>query len=135
MKNEIFDEAVTKILAEDTTYPRSAYNLLPAALDYTVRAVHRNSRAHSAEDSPSQHVTGRQLSEGFRDYMLSVYGPFAKDILDDLRIRATSDIGALVYNLIKVGAFGRTDKDRIEDFDNIYDFHEAFVVPYLPRNK
>ncbi len=134
MKNEIFDEAVSKILEADKTYPRSAYNLLPAALDYTVRNVHRHCRAQGGDDQP-QHVTGKQLSEGFRDYMLSVYGPFAKDILDDLSIRRTRDIGELVYNLIKVGAFGRTEKDRIEDFDEVYDFEEAFVKPYLPRTK
>ncbi len=133
MKNEVFDEAVTKILREDATYPRSAYNLLPAALDYTVRHVHQKRREQGGEDRP-EHVTGKQLAEGFREYMISTYGPFAKDILDDLQIKRTRDIGELVYNLIRVGAFGRTEKDRIEDFDNVYDFEDAFVKPYLPKN-
>lgn len=130
MRNEIFEQAVSKILAKDATYPRAAYSLLPAALDYTVRAL-RADRGEAGDDRP-QHVTGRQLSEGLRDYMLAEYGPFAKGLLDDLNIHRTDDIGRIVYNLIDVGAFGKTAEDRQEDFHAVYDFREAFVDPYIP---
>ena len=33
MRNETFEQAVTKILKKDATYPRAAYGLLTAALD------------------------------------------------------------------------------------------------------
>ncbi len=130
MRNETFEQAVARILAKDSRYPREAYSLLPAALDHTVRALRADRREEGGDDRP-QHVSGRQLAEGLRDYVLAEYGPFAKGILDDLNIRRTDDIGNIVYNLIDVGAFGKTDEDRLEDFHDVYDFREAFVEPYL----
>ena len=42
-------------------------------------------------------------------------------------IRSTEDVGHMVFNLIGAGIFGKTEEDSIEDFKNIFDFHEAFV--------
>jgi uncharacterized repeat protein (TIGR04138 family) len=39
----------------------------------------------------------------------------------------------MVFNLIRVNIFGRTDTDSIEDFKGGYDFHEAFVAPFIPE--
>ena len=129
MRNERFDDAVSAILSTDTRYPREAYTLITAALDYTLRGLHADRRPH--DDGPEgPHVTGKQLAEGLRDYMLSEFGPFAKGLLDDLNIRSTDDIGELVYNLIDVGAFGKTDRDKKSDFHAVYDFEEAFVLPF-----
>ncbi len=135
MRNELFENAVKAILEEDKRYPAEAYRLLPSALDYTVRQVcAEHTPVESDEQDRRQHVTGQQLSEGFRDYLLAEFGPFAKGVLDSLNIRATEDIGNLVYNLIKVEAFGKTERDSIEDFAHVYDFDEAFVQPYLPKH-
>ena len=62
--------------------------------------------------------------------MLSEFGPFAKGLLEDLNINSTDDIGELVYNLIEVGAFGKTDSDKKSDFHAVYDFEETFVLPF-----
>ncbi len=132
MRNETFDKAVSEILRHDAQYPRAAYELLPAALDYTVRNLRMEHRCEP-DDASRQHVTGRQLAEGLRDYMLAEYGPFAKGMLDDLNIFRTDDIGNIVYNLIRVGAFGKTEEDRLEDFHAVYDFEKAFVEPYRPQ--
>lgn len=134
MRNELFENAVSRILAKDSRYPREAYALLPAALDHTVRAL-RTEHPAEGEADRAQHVTGRQLAEGLRDYMIAEYGPFAKGLLDDLNIRSTDDIGNIVYNLIDVGAFGKTAEDRLEDFHAVYDFHAAFVEPYIPYHR
>lgn len=130
MRNELFDQAVSDILKHDPTYPRAAYELLPVALDYTVRQCYKK----RPKDNENQHVTGQQLSIGFRDYMLETYGPFAWDLLQTYNIHRTNDIGQLVYNLIKVGAFGKTEKDSIDDFDNVYDFWTTFHEPFDPKD-
>lgn len=132
MRNENFERAVSMILKRDQRYPRGAYELMPVALDYTVRQIQECQRAGDLFDNgaASRHVTGRQLSEGFRDYMLEEFGPFAYEILADLNIRATIDIGNLVYNLISVGCFGKTPEDKLEDFDAVYDFNVAFNEPF-----
>ena len=129
MRNERFDDAVSAILSTDTRYPREAYTLITAALDYTIRGIHADRRPH--DDSPEgPHVSGQQLAEGLRDYMLSEFGPFANGLLEDLNINSTDDIGELVYNLIEVGAFGKTDSDKKSDFHAVYDFEETFVLPF-----
>jgi uncharacterized repeat protein (TIGR04138 family) len=38
----------------------------------------------------------------------------------------------MVFNLIGAGIFGKTEKDSIEDFKNVYDFGDAFVKPFAP---
>lgn len=132
MRNENFDRAVSEILKRDKRYPRGAYDLMPVVLDYTVRQIQERHRAGTCSDNgpASRHVTGQQLSEGFRDYFLVEFGPFAYEILSDLNLHETMDIGNLVYNLIAVGCFGKTAEDRLEDFNNVYDFREAFRDPF-----
>lgn len=131
MRNENFENAVDRILQQDKRYPRDAYTLLPIVLDYTERRVREQQRMGEREDHEhSAHVTGAQLAEGYRDYMLEEFGPFAYGISKDLNILATIDIGHLVYNLIEVGCFGKTDEDRLEDFDNVYDLEEALCANY-----
>ncbi len=132
MRNERFDDAVSAILSTDTRYPREAYTLVTAALDHAIRARRAERRDEGREEGPEgPHVSARQLAEGLRDYMLAEFGPFAKGLLDDLNLRSTDDIGNLVYNLIGVGAFGQSKDDKRSDFHALYDFHEAFVEPYL----
>ena len=50
-------------------------------------------------------------------------------------IRSTEDIGHMVFNLIGAGIFGKTEEDSIEDFKNVFDFHEAFVKPFEPEKR
>ena len=41
----------------------------------------------------------------------------------------------MVFNLIGAGIFGKTEEDSIEDFKNVFDFHEAFVKPFEPEKR
>ena len=38
----------------------------------------------------------------------------------------------MVFNLIGAGIFGKTEEDSIDDFKNVFDFHEVFVKPFEP---
>jgi uncharacterized repeat protein (TIGR04138 family) len=135
MRNENFERAVSQILKRDKRYPRGAYDIMPIALDYTVRQIQERARAGKSLEngSSSRHVTGRQLAEGFRDYILEEFGPFSEEILNDLNLHATIDIGHLVFNLISVGCFGKTPEDSLEDFEDVYDFKDAFSEPFSVR--
>ena len=131
MRDERFEAAVAAILRQDQRYPAKAYSLMPTVIDYTLR--HLPAQAGEEEHSrPQGHVSGRQLALGFRDYLLAEYGPFAAELLDALNIHATDDIGNIVYNLIAVGLFGKTQQDSLSDFHALYDFPETFRAPYLP---
>ena len=41
-------------------------------------------------------------------------------------IHSTSDLGELVYNLIRIEQMRKSDTDRREDFDDVYSFDDAF---------
>ena len=38
----------------------------------------------------------------------------------------TSDVGEIVYNLIRVDLMRKSASDRREDFDDVFDFKQAF---------
>ena len=50
----------------------------------------------------------------------------ARLVLDRMGIRATSDIGEIVYNMIRIGEMRKSKSDRREDFDDVYDFEQVF---------
>ncbi|MCS7238250.1 MAG: hypothetical protein NZ899_08275 [Thermoguttaceae bacterium] len=77
---------------------------------------------------PQKHVTGQELCEAARLYALERYGLMAKAVLNSWGIRSTSDFGEIVFNLIRCGRMRKTREDRREDFDNVYNFEEAFQV-------
>ena len=53
-------------------------------------------------------------------------------VLEEWGIRACQDFGEIVFNMVEAGLLAKTEKDSREDFQNGYDFHEAFRKPYLP---
>jgi uncharacterized repeat protein (TIGR04138 family) len=47
-------------------------------------------------------------------------------VLNQWGIRATSDLGEIVYNLIRSGDLEKSPTDSRADFDHVYDFETAF---------
>jgi uncharacterized repeat protein (TIGR04138 family) len=78
-------------------------------------------------------VAGPELLEGVRLYALKEFGPMALTVFSYWGIEHCEDIGHMVFNLIGAGIFGKTEDDSIEDFKNVFDFHEAFVKPFEPE--
>jgi uncharacterized repeat protein (TIGR04138 family) len=57
-------------------------------------------------------------------------------VLNSWGVHSTSDFGEIVYNLIGIREMKKSDSDRREDFDDVYDFDEAFVKDFailLPK--
>lgn len=77
-----------------------------------------------------RHLTGQQLCEAARIYALRQYGYLARTVLGTWGVTKTDDIGEMVYNMIAVGQMRKTRKDRREDFNDVYDFEEAFSREY-----
>ena len=50
----------------------------------------------------------------------------AKVVLNNWGVEKTGDFGDLVYNLIDIGLMKKSKDDRREDFDDVYDFQQAF---------
>ena len=78
------------------------------------------------EGAIERHVTGQQLCEAIREYALHQYGYMAKDVLGNWGIKGTGDFGEIVFNLIRIEQMRKTPQDRLEDFQDVYDFDAAF---------
>ena len=119
-----FDDAVRLCISADPRYQPEAYDFVRDALHVAVKKF--------CDGDDNQHVGGQQLLEGVRDYALREYGPMALFVLRQWGVNQGLDIGHIVYNLINVRYFGRSEGDSLEDFGGGYDFEEALTAPFLP---
>jgi len=121
-----FNETVRQICSGDCPYDRLSFHFIREALDFTTR-----SRGKPAE-GVTRHVSGKELAEGIRRYALQEFGPMAATVFKEWGITKTEDFGRIVFMLVETGKLGKTDEDRIEDFQDGYDFQKAFTAPFLP---
>jgi uncharacterized repeat protein (TIGR04138 family) len=131
MKVSGFNEAVAAAITREPSYSPEGYDFLRESLEATLkrRAKSKQKASHGG------HVSAGELLEGFRLQALKDFGPMAPLVLDHWGIRSCADIGRMVFLLVEAGAFGRTENDSVEDFEGGYDFHEAFVAPFLPASR
>ena len=121
-----FAEALESIVANSPRYHRDGYIFLRDALDFTT------TQQKKIKGVSVRHVTGPELLDGVRQHALKEFGPMVMTVFDSWGIQSCEDIGHMVFNLIGVGVFGKTEEDSIKDFKNVYDFKEAFVRPFAP---
>ena len=116
------------VLARDPRYSIHAYAFVFEALEYTKKQkkrVQAKTRPKVRQTSKMRHVTGRELCEGVRLLALAQYGLMAMTVLNQWGIRATSDLGEIVFNLIASGDLEKSPSDSLADFNNVYDFEAA----------
>ena len=124
-----FDEAVKLVREKDERYPPDAYQFLREVLDYTVKAL------RSDELIEHRHVSGPELLQGMVEYALKEYGSMAIAVLDSWGIRRGEDLGNMVFNLIEIGAFGKSDEDSPADFSGAINLKEELKKPFRPTRK
>lgn len=124
-----FDEAVEKLYAQDPRFSREAYHFTREALDFTQKVVSRENKGSV------RHVTGQELLEGIRQYSLQQYGPMTITVLEEWGIHNCQDFGEIVFNMVESRLLAKTEKDTRDDFQNGYDFKDAFRKPFLPEGK
>ncbi len=114
-----------ELLQQDQRYHLEAYQFVREALAFAQEILQMKATAESPEEGEN-HITGQQLCEGIRQYSLQQYGYMAKTVLNTWGIFTTGDFGEIVYNLIRIRHMKKSDSDRREDFDDVYDFETAF---------
>jgi uncharacterized repeat protein (TIGR04138 family) len=124
-----FDEAVESILARDPRYSREAYNFVREALDFTQKLIVKENRTQI------RHVIGQELLDGIRQFALQQFGPMAVTVLEEWGVRHCRDFGEIVFNMVETSLLAKTDRDSREDFQNGYDFTDAFRKPFWPSQK
>lgn len=130
------------LLQEDTRYRLEAYQFVFEALSYAQNVMGLGSEADSEpleteedvdegeESGPQRHVSGQELCQAIRQYALQQYGYMAKTVLNRWGVRETGDFGEIVFNLIKIQRMRKTEHDRREDFNDVYDFETAFQTEF-----
>ena len=116
-----FEKELKNILTADPRYNRDAYPFIFEALRYTLNSI-----------GEKRHVSGRELAEGIRDYAKDQFGGLAKMVLEQWGMHKTDDFGEIVFHLVDHGLMGKTDDDRKEDFNGVFDFEDAFPIDYSP---
>ncbi len=129
MNGKDFSEVIELIVKDDSRYDKAAYFFIRKALDHTLKGLESK-----IDSRKSSHVSGQELLEGIRDYSLNQYGPMTLCLINSWGIIKCGDFGNIVFNLVDYGVFGKTDNDNKEDFENCYDFKDAFEKPFLPKN-
>ena len=124
---------LVNLLAEDRRYKIEAYQFVGAGLEYAQNVLKLGRPGASkkgrgkGDTKPVRHVSGQELCWALRQLAHQQYGLMAKLVLETWGVCSTSDFGAIVYNLIEIEKLSKSDRDRREDFDNVYDFQQALV--------
>ncbi len=129
MQEVNFDEVLDVILAKDPRYTRDAYHFLREALDFTQKIISKENKGKV------RHVTGQELLDGIRQYALQQFGPMTVTVFEEWGIHHCKDFGEMVFNMVENSLLAKTERDSREDFQDGYEFTEAFQKPFWPESK
>ena len=129
MQEVNFDEVLEQILARDARFSRDAYLFVRESLDFTQKLISKENKGDI------RHVTGQEMLEGIRQYALQQFGPMAVTVFEEWGVKSCRDFGVIVFNMVEIGLLAKTDKDSHDDFQNGYDFTDAFRKPFWPESK
>lgn len=115
-------KTIEQIAQEDGRYDIKALKFVFDGLGETIREI----REESECDSGTRHITGAELARGIASLARQRWGFLANMVLNRWGVSTTRDMGEIVYLMIKHNWMTAQETDRIEDFDDVYDFCEVF---------
>ena len=124
MNDEQITQTLAKITSSDPRFSREAYELVGHVVKITISKM--------VESGEERHVTGLELLENIREFALEQFGPMTTEVFKHWGISDTMDIGQVVFNMVDNQLLSSSESDSIDDFDNVFDFHSAFIEPFLP---
>lgn len=116
-----WESAVEDLAERDGRYKKEAFFFVYRALDFTVKKL-----GLEKVELEERHVTGRDLLTGISEYAFDQFGPLTREVLSHWRVQKTRDFGEIVFTLVEGDLMGKTERDSIEDFVEVYDFDEEF---------
>jgi uncharacterized repeat protein (TIGR04138 family) len=117
--NQEFYTIVDQICAVDPRYKSDAYEFVMEALNYTQKKFKR-----------VKHVTGEELLEGIKQLLMHKFGPLTITVLTHWGITSTEDFGNIVFRLVDNKILSKDSDDKVDSFQNGYDFNEVFDRGY-----
>ena len=116
-----------RALAHHGPYATDAYRFLFEALDHAFVLAGKV----EAEGKP-RHISGQELLEGLRQHALRIFGPLALQTWRSWGVTSSLDWGRIVFLLVDAQVLNRQESDRLEDFDDAFDYERFFVTDYRP---
>ena len=113
------DEVLDQLQERNPRFHPRSYVFVLQALHSVIQSL----------DEP-RHITGRELTEGVRELAIGQYGPLARTVLEHWGIHETDDVGRVVFAMVEQGILVKEDDDDPQDFENLFDFEEAFESNY-----
>jgi uncharacterized repeat protein (TIGR04138 family) len=108
----IFRDAVDELRERGSRFAREAYVFVVAALGETVRALPTKRLA----DPVRRHLSGQELTAGVVRIAREEFGPLAPMVFLEWGVRATEDIGSIVFELVAAGQLNARPEDTMADF-------------------
>jgi len=128
MTNIGLDEKMQEISEQSNLYHPDAYRFVFDSLDYVVYSLGRYHKP-----AGNRHVSVKELLDGVKEFALAQFGPLSRVVLEHWGISSTADIGEIVFCLVEGGLLNKQESDNRADFENGFDFREAFEESYTPE--
>jgi uncharacterized repeat protein (TIGR04138 family) len=120
-------DQLRQLALRDGRYSPEAFHFLFESLEHAVRLAGKDT-AQGTE----RHVSGQELLAGLRQNAQESFGPLAAHVWRAWGIRGSIDWGRIVFLLVDEGLLRRKESDTLADFEQDFDFDEAFVQSYAP---
>ncbi|MCC6773563.1 MAG: hypothetical protein IT360_20435 [Gemmatimonadaceae bacterium] len=108
-----------QIRLREPRFHEHAYLFVLAALEF-----------EQARLTTRRHVNGRELAAAVRDLALEKFGVMARLVLEHWGVRATADVGDIVFAMVDLGLLMSQPNDSRLDFVDVYEFDEVFEQAY-----
>jgi uncharacterized repeat protein (TIGR04138 family) len=118
--SERLERSIEELVRQDRRFPPAAYMLVFEGLESAL-----------AKLPARRHVTPRELADGVRECALREWGLLARTVLESWNVRSTADIGDVVFNLIERKLLVAGAEDNRTQFEDVFDFQEAFDRAFL----
>ncbi len=112
-------DAFSDITAKDGRYAARAYAVLMDVFTYLTEK--------------SKNVSAVEILDEFRETVLDEFGPLSYFVLTEWGVKATEDIGEMMFNLADAKRLVKNEAETKAPFVGVYDFREAFLAPFEPR--
>ena len=112
-------------------YHPDAYRFVDAALRHTQRHLGRIGSFLDEEDADDEcHISSVELLEGIRELATKEFGLMTLCVFHHWGVYTTEDFGRIVWDFIERGAMRKTERDRVSDFTDVFEFEQVFERDY-----
>jgi uncharacterized repeat protein (TIGR04138 family) len=115
-------KSLEEIAGGDGRYNVKALKFVFDGLGRTIQEI----RESEEDELLPRHITGAELAEGLANLAKERWGRLARMVLNQWHVKTSRDFGEIVYLMIENDWMTSQETDRIEDFNNVYDFENVF---------